>query len=287
VTGPPTTTSGLGLPWNDMASGKQSKRRRSVAPVAPAARVRRKGERRQASPRVLAAGAVVLVLIIAAVVLGFTFGRGGGSSSSSVPSQGSLVNALPGATEVQNLLKGIPQHGNVLGRSNAPATIVEYVDLQCPYCQQFETQAMPSLIKTYVRTGKAKVELRPIAFIGSDSQLGRLAAIAAGQQNKIFNFAELLYLNQGVENSGWLNDRMITAAAASIPGVDVPRLLADRNSTATRGRAAAFDSLSTKDAVSATPTILVGKSGGSLRQVSLASPSDAQSVAAALNTALR
>lgn len=271
-----------------MASGKQSKRRRrSAATVAPPPRVRRKGERRQASPRVLAAGAVVLVLIIAAVVLGFTFGRGGGSSSSAVPSRGSLVNALPGASEVQSLLKGIPQHGNVLGRSTAPSTIVEYVDLQCPYCQQFETQAMPTLIKTYVRTGKAKVELRPIAFIGSDSQLGRLAAIAAGRQNKMFNFAELLYLNQGVENSGWLNDKMITAGAASIPGVDVPQLLADQNSTATRESAAAFDNLSTKDAVRATPTILVGKSGGSFRQVSLASPSDAQSVAAALNTALR
>jgi hypothetical protein len=218
VTGPPMTTSGLGLPWNEMASGKQSKRRRRAAPVAPPSRVRRKGERRQASPRVLAAGAVVLVLIIAAVVLGFTFGRGGGSSSPAVPSRGSLVNALPGATGVHNLLKGIPQHGNVLGKSTAPATIVEYVDLQCPYCQQFETQAMPTLIKTYVRTGKAKVELRPIAFIGSDSQLGRLAAIAAGRQNKMFNFAELLYVNQGVENSGWLNDEMISAAAASIPG---------------------------------------------------------------------
>ena len=112
-------------------------------------------------------------------------------------------------------------------------------------------------------------------------------AIAAGRQNKMFNFAELLYVNQGVENSGWLKDSLTTAAAASIPGLDVPQLLAARNSTATDSRAAAFDRLSTRDAVRATPTILVGKTGGSLKPVTLASPSDAQSVAAALNRALR
>jgi protein-disulfide isomerase len=268
-----------------MASGKQSKRRRRAAQVAPPPPVRRKGQRRTASPRVLAAAGAVLVLIVVAAVLGFTFSRGA-SSSTTVPQRGSLVNALPGASQVQHLLKGIPQHGNVLGRSTAPATIVEYVDLQCPFCQQFETQAMPTLIKLYVRTGKAKVELRPIAFIGPDSQLGRLAAIAAGRQNKMFNFAELLYVNQGVENSGWLKDSTITAAAASIPGVDVPKLLADRSSSTAKEQATAFDRLSAKDAVKATPTILVGKTGGTLRRVSLASPSDAQSVATALNTAL-
>lgn len=183
-------------------------------------------------------------------MFGFTFGRGGSSSPSTVPQRGSLVNALPGAADVQSLLKGIPQRGNVLGKATAPATIVEYIDLQCPFCQQFERQAMPTLIQQYVLTGKAKVVMRPIAFIGPDSQLGRLAAIAAGRQNKMFNFAELLYLNQGAENSGWLQNSTITAVAASVPGLDVPKLLTDRNATATKSNAAAFDRLSTRDAVS-------------------------------------
>ena len=87
-----------------------------------------------------------------------------------------MANALPGAAEIDKLLRGIPQHRNVLGRPTAPTTLVEYVDLQCPFCQEFETQAMPALIKLYVRTGKTKVELRPVAFIGADSQLGRSAS---------------------------------------------------------------------------------------------------------------
>jgi protein-disulfide isomerase len=200
---------------------------------------------------------------------------------------GSLVNALPGAADVQQLLKGIPQHGNVLGSQSALVTLVEYVDLQCPYCQQFETQAMPKLIGNYVRTGKVKIEVRPIAFIGPDSQSGRAAAIAAGEQNKLFNFAQILYLNQGTENTGWLGDQMITSAAASIPGLDVSRVLAGSSSNAVKAQAGTFDKEAAADNVRATPTILVGKSGGPLRPVALTSPSDEQSVASAINAALR
>jgi protein-disulfide isomerase len=259
-----------------MTSGKQSKRRRRAGrPGAPPA-VQRKGERRQASPRVLAIGTALLVLILVAAILGFSFAGGG----SSAPTR------LTGAAEVQTLLRGIPQNGNVLGKTTAPATIVEYIDLQCPFCQQFETQALPTLIQRYVRTGEAKLVMRPIAFIGPDSQVGRLAAIAAGQQNKMFNFAQLLYLNQGTENSGWLDNNLISSAAGRIPGLNVSQLEAGRGTAASSKSAAAFDRRAVADAVQVTPTILVGKAGGALRRVSLSSPSDAQSVGAAVNRAL-
>jgi protein-disulfide isomerase len=225
------------------------------------------------------------VLAATGATLGVAFTSG--SSKAAVPVHGSLLNALPGAADVQQLLKGIPQHGNVLGSQSAPVTLVEYIDLQCPYCQQFETQAMPKLIGNYVRTGKMKIEVRPIAFIGPDSQSGRAAAIAAGGQNKLFNFAQILYLNQGSENAGWLDSQMITSAAASIPGLDVSRVLAGSSSNAVKAQAGTFDQEAAADNVRATPTILVGKSGGALQPVALTSPSDEQSVASAIHAALR
>jgi protein-disulfide isomerase len=233
---------------------------------------------------VLVATAAVVVLAAIAVTLGVALSSG--SSTAAVPARGSLTNALPGAADVQKLLLGIPQQANVLGSQSAPVTLVEYIDLQCPYCQQFETQAMPSLIGSYVRTGKVKIEARPIAFIGPDSQRGRLAAIAAGEQNKLFNFAQILYLNQGTENTGWLSAQMVASAAASIPGLDVSRLLAGSNSDAAKTQAGTYDQQAAKDSVQATPTILVGKSGGTLRPVALTSPTDSQSVASAINAAL-
>jgi protein-disulfide isomerase len=233
---------------------------------------------------VFVSAAAVVVLAAIAVALGVVLSSG--SSKAAVPARGSLTNALPGAAEVQQLLQGIPQHGNVLGSQSAPVTLVEYVDLQCPYCQQFEAQAMPALIGNYVRTGKVKIEARPIAFIGPDSQSGRAAAIAAGEQNKLFNFAQIVYLNQGTENTGWLNDQMIVSTAASIPGLDVSRLLADSKSDTVKAQAGTYDQQAVGDSVQATPTILVGKSGGPLRPVTLTSPTDRQSVASAISAAL-
>lgn len=232
-------------------------------------------------------GAAALVaLIVIGVVLAFAL-SGGASSKARVPSRGSLTNALPGAADVQQLLNGIAQHGNVLGSPTAPVTMIEYIDLQCPFCRQFETQALPSLISRDVRTGKVKIEARALAFIGPDSERGRAAAIAAGMQDKLFNFVQLLYLNQGLENGGWLNDNMVEAAAASIPGLDVPRLLTERSSGEVQDREQKVDAQATADKVQATPTILVGKSGTVPKEVTLTSPTDVGSIDVAIAAALR
>lgn len=266
-----------------MPSGKASKRRRKAGRVPPPP-VGRQGRRRQASPRVLLAFAAVVALAVLAVVLGLVFA---GGTKTTVAKRGSLTNALPGAADVHGLLAGIPQHGNVLGSSSARATMVEYVDLQCPYCQEFETQAMPELIRSYVRSGKLRVEARPIAFIGPDSERGRAAALAAGQQDRMFDFMQILYLNQRTENTGWLDEGMVEHAAASIPGLDVPRLLDVRNSASVKAQEKQLDAAAAADEVHQTPTILVGKTGGALHEVALASPADEQSVAAAVDAALR
>jgi protein-disulfide isomerase len=269
-----------------MPSGKQSKRARKVAPPPP---VRGSSAGRRASPRVLIGAAAVLALVVVAIVLAVVLTRGGddSSASESVPARGSLTNALPGAVEVNGALAGIPQRGNELGSAKAPATLVEYIDLQCPFCRDFETEVMPDLIKTYVRPGKLKVVARLLAFIGVDSGTGRDAAIAAGRQNKLFNFSQLLYLNQGQENTGWLDDSMIQSAAASIPGLDVQQLLTDSDSPAVTAAGKAYDTAAQSDQVTATPTLLVGSSAATATPVTLSSATDKDAVVAAIERELR
>jgi protein-disulfide isomerase len=265
-----------------MASGKQSRRRRAAAaPPSPS----RRGAR-SASPRVLLAVAGGIALVVVAAVLGLSLSGGSSEQGTSVPAEGSLTNALSSAAAVHTLFKGIPQSGNTLGSPGAPVTIATYVDVQCPYCRQFELDAMPKVIADYVRTGKAKVELRTIAFIGDDSVRGRNAVIAAGDQGKAFEFSHLLAVHQGAENTGWVDDDLITAVASSIPGLAVPKLLSDRDASATADEAAQLDAKAAEDAITATPTILVGRSGERLERVELTSPTDAAPVAAAIRSAL-
>jgi protein-disulfide isomerase len=240
-------------------SGKQSRRQRQTLAAKEPSAVKGPSAGRKASPKILLAILAVLLLVGAAV--GIASVLRGGSSESSSP------QPVAGAARVQSLFHGIAQHGNVLGRPSAPVTLVEYADLQCPYCRDFGLQAEPSLIKRYVRTGHVKVVFRPLAFLGPDSVRGRNAVIAAGLQNRLFDVVQLLYTNQGVENSGWLDDKIVEAAARSVPSIEVGRLLADKDSAAVTRKAQTFDSQATADGVHSTPTVLVGKTGGALRQV--------------------
>ena len=200
-------------------------------------------------------GAVLLIVV--GVVLGVVL-LGGSNDSSSNAS----TSTLPGAADVQQLLDGIPQHDNVLGRPSAPVTMVEWIDLQCPYCQQFETQAMPQLILAVRPQRQAQGRDEPHRVPRPRlAARPRSRALAAGKQNKLFNLMQLLYDNQGAENTGWLNDDILKSAAASVPGLDAERVMTDRNSTEITNRANAFDSQAQADGVRSTPTILVGKSG--------------------------
>src|SRR2546423_3271385 len=244
-----------------MTRAKKARQRRQQAAAPP---VRSADGGRKANPKVIAgvAGLIALAVIPAAIVLAVAGNNK--SSSSTTPTN---VTTLPDAGVATRLFDGIPQHGNVLGSPSAPATLVEYIDLQCPVCREFETAVMPNVISRYVRTGKLKVVARPIAFLGPDSEVARKAAIVALERNRFFDFAQLLYANQGTENSGWVTDQLVADAFASIPGINVDSAMAARNSAAVAREERQFDAQRDADHVLGTPTVLVGKNGGKLTEV--------------------
>src|SRR5689334_1621347 len=104
-----------------MPSARRSRALRNAAP--PHAQ-------RRADPHVLVAAASVVVVAAVAAVLGITLTR---SAKPHVPRR------LPGAADAVALYRGIPQHGLTLGSRTAKVHLVEYVDLQCPVCREFET----------------------------------------------------------------------------------------------------------------------------------------------------
>jgi protein-disulfide isomerase len=226
--------------------------------------------RRQADPKVLAAVGGVVVLAIIGIVLGLVLSRGGsgGALPSGTPAIGNCAaNGLPGCQDVETLFKGIPQQGLYLGSPSAKAQMVMFIDLQCPFCQNYETTVMPTIVKKYVRTGKVRIQVEPWAFIGPDSVRGQKAMFAAAKQNKAWNFAEVLYVNQGTENTGWLSDSMIAQAAASVNGLNVPKLWSDRKSGSVAKSASDVASLAKARNVTGTPTVFVGKTGTTPKRV--------------------
>jgi protein-disulfide isomerase len=235
---------------------------------------------RQASPRALAiAGGVVLAIVIA-IVLGVVLsgGSGGGgevvssSDLKDLPTTGthSWAGSLAGAADANALFKGIPQNDQVLGNPKAPVDMQMFIDVQCPVCQNYEVTSLPTVVQKYIRTGKAQMQLKPWAFIGgagSQSFTGRLGVIAAAKQNKGYEYAKVLYDNQGAESSGWLNGREMAVIAASVDGLNLAQWRDDVNSSAAQATASDVDTLAAQKKVSGTPTIFVGCKGGKLQNV--------------------
>jgi Thioredoxin len=129
---------------------------------------------------------------------------------------------LRGEASLNERFGGIPQHGNALGEPDAAFTLVEFADLQCPFCAEFERHVLPAVIERFVRPGRLRIELRPVAFLGADSGPGAAATVAAGFQNRMWQFADLFYRNQGRENSGYVTPAFL-GRIAEASGLDFER----------------------------------------------------------------
>ena len=245
------------------AMAKRKKPTRVVRTTSPAQAPRKL----QLPTRTLYMGAIGAALAIAAALVIFSVARGGGEGSP--PTQPTPLT-LSGATATNTLLRGVPQHGNTLGSPSAPVTLVEYADPQCPYCARWAQDALPELVRDYVRTGRLRIEYRGMAFLGPDSSTGIAAAVAAGNQGRFWHVVELLYANQGAENSGWIDEPLLGAIADKV-GVDASRFHDERRSSAV-ARVVTDSTLQARSAgVNSTPTFYAGRTGGALRPVNVTS----------------
>lgn len=153
----------------------------------------------------------------------------------------------------------------MLGRPHAPVTLVEYADLQCPYCAAWARDALPAVVSDYVRTGRVRIVFRGLAFLGPDSELALRMVVAAGTQNKLWNLLDELYAHQGYENSGWVGDELADAAAAV--GVDIGALDRQAWSRATDRAVTRAARAARAAGVHGTPSFEVGSTGGPFQLV--------------------
>lgn len=89
-------------------------------------------------------------------------------------------------------------HFPVLGNANAPVTVIEFSDFQCPFCESFFKNTFPSLKKDYIDTGKVKFYYRqfPLTSIHPNAQEAAEAAECANEQNKFWQYHDMLFQQQ-------------------------------------------------------------------------------------------
>ncbi len=128
------------------------------------------------------AGIVILVVVI--VVFNARGGTAGGGGNDYVPTERSQVD------------------GRVEGDPNAPVRVIVFEDFQCPACKRFNDEIAPGLLEDFVETGVASVEFRHLAFLGPESVEAAAASECALDQNRFWDYHDLLFLRQGFQNRG-------------------------------------------------------------------------------------
>jgi protein-disulfide isomerase len=199
----------------------------------------------------LAGASTLLVAVLVAVAIAV-----GGSDNGT----GSTTGKPVGTPATLALYRGIPQRGTELGRPDAPVTLIEFADLQCPFCGQYARDVLPEVVRRYVRTGRIKITFRNLAFLGEDSARAAQMAGAASLQNKLYQFVDLLYHNQGAENTGWVTDAYLRRIATAV-GVDADRAFRDRDSAVAKGLLEIARRQGKDAKVPSTPWFLVQRAG--------------------------
>ena len=229
------------------------------------------------------AGVVVIVVVILVAT-------SGGGPKQTVEKQAS---GSTGPTKVQkeviSLLSGIPQNGNKLGSATAPVTLQYFGDLECPICREFTEGALKPLIEKYVRSGKVKIEYRNLETATREPETFRTqqsAALAAGKQQKAWDYIELFYHQQGQEDTGYVTEKYLQELAKQVPGLNLAKWTTDRSDPEFTNTITADAQAANNAGFTGTPSFLVGKSGGPTQKLEYASLSDPSSFESAINKLL-
>ena len=107
--------------------------------------------------------------------------------------QGALKPQSPPKVTAAVAVSGRPS----LGRKDAPVTLVEFSDYQCPFCKRHFSTVYPIIKKDYIDTGKLRYVFRdfPIASLHPQAQKAHEAAYCGREQNRYWEMHEILFEN--------------------------------------------------------------------------------------------
>jgi protein-disulfide isomerase len=176
---------------------------------------------------------LVLTLMLLALSSGYSTGASGASFEGLLPATGLEFN--------------------VVGRADAPVTIIEFSDLQCPHCARNALNTFPEIKRNYIDTGKVRyvardfpLDMHPFAMPAA------VATRCAGEQGKFWEYRHAVFDRQ--EEIG---TAPFDALAAEL-GLDVPRFAACRKDGAQADAVRADVRLAGSSGITSTPTFVVG-----------------------------
>lgn len=167
------------------------------------------------------------------------------------------------------LLTGIPQRGIALGDPKAPITLQFFADLQCSESRRVMLGALPLLIGHWVRDGKLRILFRSLetdTLKESEFLRQQVAALAAGQQGKMWTFVDLFYREQHPEFTRYADDAFLEGIAEQA-GVSLLAWEEDRDSDGMAREVESDEVMAGLKNMESTPSFSIGPTGGATHRL--------------------
>jgi len=146
---------------------------------------------------------LAILLIISVFTGGFGIRSSGSGNSAAVEAQPAQQRqaqptqaAQPAQAPPQIDMEALVDDDTIKGDKNAPVTIVEWSDFECPFCTRFYQNTLGQIDEQYIKTGKVKLVYRdfPLGF-HKNAQKAAEAAECADEQNKFWEMHDKLFDN--------------------------------------------------------------------------------------------
>ena len=146
--------------------------------------------------------ALTVLAFAAGILVGYVvWGTAEPVSQTASQGSGQLIDA-PVTAQPQYTRYDIPTEGfHSLGPADAPITIVEFSDFQCPYCRRWHHETYEPLLASY--PGQIRIVYRhlPLVSIHPDAFSAAEAAMCAGDQNVFWQFHDKLFSSESLGNA--------------------------------------------------------------------------------------
>lgn len=203
--------------------------------------------------------AVAVVVLLAAGAFLSERGDESADTSSADASAGQSASEEGMTEEEVGLVRRDADDVTAMGDVDAPVVLIEYSDYRCPFCGAFARDTMPALIEEYIDSGKLRFEWRDFPVFGDESLKGAMAARAAGEQDKYWEYHDAMY--EGAPERGHLKitDEKVMGWAKEVDVPDLEQFEQDLDDPQLREQVEADSrEASTEVGATGTPTFVIG-----------------------------
>ena len=198
---------------------------------------------------------VILFAIVSVISVNPAFAGGGGYGS------GSTTSSMMTVGDVD-----ITMSPPIEGSADAPVTIIEFGDYQCPKCDQWFQNEKPTIKSNYIDTNKANLYFVDFPFLGEDSDTAANASYCADDQGKFWEYHSTLYNNQGEINEGWANIDALKQFAVDL-GLDTTEFNKCVDSNKHADRVSYNKNVGIEHDVEGTPVFIIVDSDGTTERI--------------------